>query len=69
VKHVPITASALGRQQFFSIVYSFKRQVLERAGECDAQATALFHALEDIISEPTSFAMTTVFVAYGVVPC
>lgn len=69
VKHVPITASALGRQQFFSIVYSFKRQVLERAGECDAQATALFHALEDIISAPTSFAMTTVFVAYGVVPC
>ena len=68
VKHVPITASVLGRQTFFSIVYSFKRQVLERAGECDAQATALFNALEDIISTPTTFAMTTVFVAYGVAP-
>jgi|GEM_PF-297731 len=68
VKHVPITASALGRHAFFSIVYSFKRQVLERAGECDAQATALFHELENVISRPTTFAMTTVFVAYGVTP-
>jgi len=68
VQHVPITASALGRHAFFSIVYSFKRQVLERAGECDPQTIALFHELEHVISRPTTFAMTTVFVAYGVPP-
>ncbi len=68
VEHIPITASALGRETFFSIVYSFKRQVLERAGGLDEQTTALFAALEDIIRRPTTFAMTTVFVAHGVVP-
>jgi len=68
VEHVPITASALGRQIFFSIVYSFKRQVLERAGELDEQTASLFHALQDLIDQPTTFAMTTVFVAHGVVP-
>lgn len=68
VEHVPITAEALGRQAFFSIVYSFKRQVLERAGECDAQAAAIFQELEELVNKPTTFAMTTVFVAYGLVP-
>jgi ubiquinone/menaquinone biosynthesis C-methylase UbiE/CRP-like cAMP-binding protein/GNAT superfamily N-acetyltransferase len=68
VEHIPITAAALGREAFFSIVYSFKRQVLERAGELDEQTTTLFNKLEDCIRQPTTFAMTTVFVAHGVVP-
>ena len=68
VRHIPITASVLGREVFFSIVYSFKRQVLERAGGLDEQTTALFAELEDLIRRPTTFAMTTVFVAHGVVP-
>ncbi len=68
VEHIPITASALGRETFFSIVYSFKRQVLERAGELDEQTIAFFHKLENGIRQPTTFAMTTVFVAHGVVP-
>jgi len=68
VEHIPITASALGREAFFSIVYSFKRQVLERAGELDEQTIALFSTLEDLIRRPTTFAMTTVFVVHGVVP-
>jgi SAM-dependent methyltransferase len=68
VEHIPITASALGRDVFFSIVYSFKRQVLERAGGLDARTTALFSALEDRIKRPATFAMTTVFVAHGLVP-
>jgi ubiquinone/menaquinone biosynthesis C-methylase UbiE/CRP-like cAMP-binding protein/GNAT superfamily N-acetyltransferase len=68
VEHIPITASALGREAFFSIVYSFKRQVLERAGELDEQTATLFHALENTICRQTTFAMTTVFVAHGIVP-
>jgi SAM-dependent methyltransferase len=65
---IPITASALGREAFFSIVYSFKRQVLERAGDLDERAAALFAALEDLICKPTTFAVTTVYVAHGLVP-
>lgn len=68
VEPVPITAQALGREAFFSIVYSFKRQVLERAGQLDDQTVAFFKALETLIHKPTTFAMTTVFVAYGTVP-
>jgi ubiquinone/menaquinone biosynthesis C-methylase UbiE/CRP-like cAMP-binding protein/GNAT superfamily N-acetyltransferase len=68
VEHIPITASVLGREAFFSIVYSFKRQVLERAGGLNEQTTAFFDELQDLICRPTTFAMTTVFVAHGVVP-
>jgi ubiquinone/menaquinone biosynthesis C-methylase UbiE/GNAT superfamily N-acetyltransferase len=68
VEHIPIPASAFGREVFYSIVYSFKRQVLERAGGLDDQSAALFSELENIIRRPTTFAMTTVFVAHGVVP-
>ena len=68
VEHIPIPASAFGREVFYSIVYSFKRQVLERAGSLDDQAAALFSELENLIRRPTTFAMTTVFVAHGVVP-
>jgi ubiquinone/menaquinone biosynthesis C-methylase UbiE len=68
VDHIPITASALGREAFFSIVYSFKRQVLERSGDLDAETIALFSTLEETIRRPTTFAMTTVFVVHGLVP-
>ena len=65
ITHVPITAADLGRQTFFSIVYSFKRQVLERSGKLDELASSLFTTLEEIINRPDTFAMTTVFVAHG----
>ncbi len=68
VEHVPINADTLGRANFFSIVYSFKRQVLERSGEMDESTHAIFANLEEMIRRPSTFAMTTVFVAYGVVP-
>jgi SAM-dependent methyltransferase/GNAT superfamily N-acetyltransferase len=68
VEHIPIPASAFGREVFYSIVYSFKRQVLERDGGLDEQTTFLFSELEELIRRPTTFAMTTVFVAHGVVP-
>lgn len=68
VEPIPITATALGRETFFSTVYSFKQQVLERAGEFDEQTAAIFSTLKDIICRPTTFAMTTVYVARGVVP-
>lgn len=68
VEPIPITASALGREAFFSTVYSFKQQVLERAGEFDEQTAALFDTLKDIIYSPKTFAMTTVYVARGIVP-
>ncbi len=67
VEHIPITAPAIGRETFFSIVYSFKRQVLERAGTLDTPTLTFFSSLEDLIRRPTTFAMTTVFVAFGVV--
>ncbi|OHE78086.1 MAG: hypothetical protein A2107_05085 [Verrucomicrobia bacterium GWF2_62_7] len=67
IEPIPITASALGRESFFSIVYSFKRQVLARAGNLDDRTAALFGALEELIRRPTTFAMTTVYVAHGVV--
>ena len=65
VAQVPITAADLGRQTFFSIVYSFKRQVLERSGWLDESASSVFATLEDLILRPDTFAMTTVFVAHG----
>lgn len=65
---IPISASTLGREAFFSIVFSFKRQVLERAGKFDEPTAALFFALEDLIKKPTTFAMTIVYVAHGIVP-
>ncbi len=65
VEPVPITAAELGRQTFFSIVYSFKRQVLERAGGMDERASSVFATLEEFIQKPETFAMTTVFVAHG----
>ncbi|MDK9709127.1 MAG: GNAT family N-acetyltransferase [Desulforhopalus sp.] len=68
VEAIPITAAVLGREAFFSIVYSFKRQVLERAGELDEQTAAIFAALEESIAMPTTFAMTTVFAAHATVP-
>jgi ubiquinone/menaquinone biosynthesis C-methylase UbiE/CRP-like cAMP-binding protein/GNAT superfamily N-acetyltransferase len=68
VELIPITAATIGRETFFSIVYSFKRQVLERAGEFDDQAAIFFAALKELILQPTTFATTTAFVAYGVVP-
>jgi hypothetical protein len=67
VEHIPITASTIGRETFFSIVYSFKRQLLEREGTLDKPTTAFFAALEDLIRKPATFAMTTVFVAHGAV--
>jgi ubiquinone/menaquinone biosynthesis C-methylase UbiE/GNAT superfamily N-acetyltransferase len=68
MEHVPITAAALGRENFFSIVYKFKRQVLERAGVLDERMEAVFAELEDIIRKETTFAMVTIFLAHGVVP-
>lgn len=68
MEHIPITAAALGRETFFSIVYRFKRQVLERAGELDEQTEAVFTELEDLIRNETTFAMVTIFVAHGIVP-
>lgn len=65
---VPITAPALGRDVFFSIVYGFKRQVLERAGKSDAETDAFFRTLEETVRTPSTFAMTTVFLAHGLVP-
>ena len=67
VEHIPITANALGREVFFSIVYSFKRQVLERAGELNEQSLTIFDELKNSILRPSTFAMTTVFVAHGTV--
>ena len=67
VEHIPITATAFGRETFFSIVYSFKRQVLERAGRFDERTEAFFSELQQLIGDPATFAMTTVFVNYGVV--
>jgi hypothetical protein len=67
VEHIPITATAFGRETFFSIVYSFKRQVLERAGRLDERAEAFFNELQQLICDPATFAMTVVFVNYGVV--
>ena len=63
--HGYMHAAELGRQTFFSIVYSFKRQVLERSGWLDESASAVFATLEDLILRPDTFAMTTVFVAHG----
>lgn len=68
VEHIPITAAALGREPFFSIVYSFKRQVLMRAGRLDEPTERLFETIQATIQKPSTFAMTTVFVAYGIVP-
>jgi ubiquinone/menaquinone biosynthesis C-methylase UbiE/GNAT superfamily N-acetyltransferase len=65
VETVPIVAETLGREAFFSIVYGFKRQVLERAGGFDEKASTFFLALEDLIRNPATFAMTTVFMAHG----
>lgn len=67
VHPVPITADNLGRETFFNIVYSFKRQLLERSGEYNDQSRATFAQLEKLISLPSTFAMTTVFAAHGVV--
>jgi CRP-like cAMP-binding protein/SAM-dependent methyltransferase/GNAT superfamily N-acetyltransferase len=68
VEHIPITANALGREMFFAIVYSFKRQVLERDGKLNEQSSRIFNELEEYILKPSTFAMTTVFVAHGIVP-
>lgn len=68
VELVPITAAALGREAFFSIVYSFKRQVLERAGLLDESTRVFFDRLGKSIRQPTTFAATTVYVAHGLVP-
>lgn len=68
VETVPISATALGRDAFFAIVYGFKRQVLHRAGEFDDRAAIFFDTLENLIRTPTTFAMTTVFLAHGRVP-
>ncbi len=68
VEHIPITANALGREVFFAIVYSFKRQVLERDGKLNEQSSRIFKELENYILRPSTFAMTTVFVAHGIVP-
>lgn len=68
IEPIPITAAALGREAFFAIVYSFKRQVLERAGDLDERTAALFGDLKERIRRPATFAMTTVYVAHGVVP-
>jgi CRP-like cAMP-binding protein/GNAT superfamily N-acetyltransferase len=68
MEHIPITAAALGRETFFAIVYNFKRQVLERAGELDEQTEAVFAELEDFIRNETTFAMVTIFLSHGVVP-
>ena len=67
VEHILITANALGHDVFFSIVYSFKRQVLERVGELDEQSLSIFNELKNSILRPSTFAMTTVFVAHGTV--
>jgi SAM-dependent methyltransferase len=67
IETIPISASTLGREAFFSIVFSFKRQVLERAGKLDEPTAALFLALEDLIKRPTTFTMTVVYVAHGIV--
>jgi SAM-dependent methyltransferase len=67
IEHVPITAAALGRETFFSIVYSFKRQILERAGELDDQTEAVFTELGELIRKETTFAMVTAFIAHGTV--
>jgi ubiquinone/menaquinone biosynthesis C-methylase UbiE len=68
VEPIPITASMLGREAFFSIVYSFKRQVLERTGRLDEQDRALFSVLKEHIRNPATFASTTVYAAHGIVP-
>jgi ubiquinone/menaquinone biosynthesis C-methylase UbiE len=68
VEPIPITASMLGREAFFSIVFSFKRQVLERAGMLDEQTRTLFSVLEEYIHNPATFASTTVYAAHGIVP-
>lgn len=68
IEPIPITAAAIGRDVYFSIVYSFKRQVLERAGDLDERTALLFRDLEELIRMPTTFAVTTVYVAHGVVP-
>lgn len=68
VEHIPITANGLGREAFFAIVYSFKRQVLERDGKLNEHSSMIFDELEKYILKPSTFAMTTVFVAHGLVP-
>lgn len=68
VELIPITSSTIGREAFFSIVYSFKRQVMVRADVLDDRATAIFLALEALVRSPTTFAMTVVYAAHGVVP-
>jgi ubiquinone/menaquinone biosynthesis C-methylase UbiE/GNAT superfamily N-acetyltransferase len=68
VQPIPITAPALGRDTFFSIVYGFKRQVLQRMGWFDEKAADFFVTLKELIRRPTTFAMTTVFLAHGQVP-
>jgi ubiquinone/menaquinone biosynthesis C-methylase UbiE len=68
VETVPVSSTDLGRDAFFSIVYGFKRQVLQRAGMFDEKAEAFFDTLEHLILEPATFAMTTVFLAHGRVP-
>jgi ubiquinone/menaquinone biosynthesis C-methylase UbiE/predicted GNAT family N-acyltransferase len=68
VQPIPITAPSIGRDIFYSIVYGFKRQVLQRTGWFDEKAADFFVALEELIRKPTTFAMTTVFLAHGQVP-
>jgi hypothetical protein len=43
-------------------------KVLRRAGQLDEPTERLFETLQATIQRPSTFAMTTVFVAYGIVP-
>jgi ubiquinone/menaquinone biosynthesis C-methylase UbiE/GNAT superfamily N-acetyltransferase len=68
VEPIPITSTALGRNAFFSIVYGFKRQVLQRVGLLDEKAVNFFITLEDLIRKPSTLAIATVFLTHGRVP-
>ena len=65
VEAIPFTIRELGGHQFFRLVFGFKKQILERAGQLRPEYSKVFETAKSIITKPSTFAIVVTIFAHG----
>lgn len=65
VEALPFTSHDIGQQNFYRLVFGFKRQILERAGELTEKRRKIFDQAEKTIRKPDTFAIVVIILAHG----
>merc|ERR1712176_168920 len=65
---IPYSCHDVSPEEYFQIIYSFRKMILEKRGCMDESMQKLFEDIQQLLKEPTTYASTVIFLVEGTVP-